>query len=197
MSRLRSLREQMSATSNMSLWTRWTTHIVRILTDIQNSFRLVLDHAVGHLLDQLLVLVADRRNVARRVLGANAIVLSLRCVILSLKLGFVFISHHDLVWLILLLRKLVVFGSICTELLGSRCTSYRSSNRIALFIARPLWVVTLFFNHELILSLSATLLLVILNDLVALPLELRMIIESSKLLLRLVWSQLRIIISLW
>lgn len=185
MGRLRSLGEQMSATSNVSLWPRWATHVVGVLTNIQNSLWLVLNHAVGHLLDQFLVFVTDWWDVARRVLRADAIVLAFWCVILGLELWFILISHHNLIRLILLLRKLVILSSVGSKLFRTRSTSNWSTNRVAFLITRSLGVVTLLFDDKLVCRLSSSLFL---HNLVALSLELLVVVETAKLLFRLVWG---------
>lgn len=194
MGRLRSLGEQMSSTSDVSLWPRWATHVVRVFTNVQDPLGLILNHAVRHLLDQFLVLVPDWWDIAGRVLRTDAVVLHFWCVILGLKLWFILISHHNLVRLVLLLRELVIFSSVGSKLFGAGCASNWSANWVALFVTRPLGVVTLLFDDELVCLSS--LLLMILNNLVTLPLELIVVIETAKLLLGLVRGQLGVIVPL-
>ena len=177
----------MSSTSIVSLWPRWATHVVWVLTNIQNSLWLILNHTGRHLLDQFLVFLTDWWDVTGRVLWTDAVVLNFCCVILGLKLWFILVSHHNLVRLILLLRKLVIFSSIGSKLFRTGCTSNWSTNWVALFITRSLGVVTLLFDDKLV-GLSSSLFYMILNNLVTLSLELSVVVETAKLLFRLVWG---------
>lgn len=148
----------MSTTSAcICILSAWLTSCT-ILTDIQHSFRILMNHMLSlwGIVICIVVFASDWRNVARWILRANSRILLSRIVILDIGSRFILVSYsHLLLIIILLLRNLEIFSGICSELLGTRSSSNWSSNWVRFIFTRSLAIVTFFFNNKLI-CLSAS-----------------------------------------
>jgi len=168
---LTSLREYMSSSSHLWIWSRVgsSKSTIAILRNVQHAFRLHI--------------FIDRRNIWGRCLRRNTI-------ILLLETRFLLVANHHL-----LLSLLHVLGA--NDVLGTRGTSYWASNWVALIITWSLAIVTLFLNYVLLVRPSVFALHLLLHLVVLSTALVSSIIKASQLFLRLVRSKLAICISLW
>ena len=168
-----SLRYKMSSSNE---WTLVASRIT-IFTNIINSLRLS-------------VFSSHWWNIPRRCLRTNpTILLMTNLVIILNNFRFVVFTNDVLLLVIvlLLLRYLETFSCICTNLFGSRCSSYRSANAIAFFFTWSLTLIALFFDNKLVLARSVFLLLNF-NLHLILALELVAVVKTFQLLLWLIGS---------
>ena len=211
-----SLREQMSASSGLAIWSRWMPGAVVIFTDVQHSLRLLMNHKFIVLPIQIVRILCTiplpngwyvtvwglwADSCGSVMFTTLTIVLSIICS------GFVgFIAHHLIlmnivivVVHILLLGHLEILNCVCSELFGSWNSSNWSAYRITLIFTGSLTVVTFLFNHELTLLPSSWHLLLYLNLILDCSMSVILVvrvIKLSKFLLRLIWCKFRVCVSL-
>lgn len=167
---LTSLREYMSSSSHLWIWTGVgaSKSTITVLRNIQHAFRLHI--------------FIDWRNIrGRRLRGYT--------VVLLLETRFLLVANHHL-----LLSLLHVLRA--NDVLGTWGTSNWAPNRVALVITWSLAIVTLFLNNILLIGLPIFTLHLFLHLIVLDTALISSIIKASQLFLRLVRSKLAICISL-